>query len=112
MLAGSRPIVVRDRRFRWVFSGRPDRWGNSPSIGLLIVQEEGRGKRPLSVKLESKRWVSEEAHNGDTGWVSHRPSLLPSDVARVIEAALDSGWGSAEATHSEPPELSDYRIVP
>lgn len=112
MLGGSRPIVVRNRRFRWVFSAPKDRWGNSPRQGHLHVQEEGSPGKHLLVKLESKRWVSEEAHDGDIG-TPHVASVLPSDVARVIEAALDSGWGSAEArTRSEPPELSDYRIVP
>jgi SH3-like domain-containing protein len=112
MLAGSRRIVVRGRSFRWKFVGRNDRWGGSPQRAHLVVQEEANKGKPLSVPLESKRWVSAEAHDGDTGWVTHRASLLPSDVALLIEAALDSGWTTPDGTRLKtgPPELSDYRV--
>lgn len=111
-LKGSRPIVVRDLKFRWVFSGKKDRWGNSPCTAHVAVQEEAeRPGRAMVAWLASRNWVSEGAHDMDCGGKPHRARVTPADVRRLIEDALSGGWNpSSKVQYEVAPglALSDY----
>ena len=92
-LKGGRRIVVRDLTFRWVFSGKNDRYGNSPFEAHVAIQEDAeRPGRPLVAWLLSRNWISAESHDGATGHITHRARFTPADVRSVIESALDDRW--------------------
>lgn len=109
-LKGGRRLVVRDRAFRWNFSGAHDRYGNSPKVAHIAVQEDTeRPGRPMVAWLTSLRWT--EAHETDCGGVPHRARFTPGDARRVVEAALDAGWDPASRKQFEAAaglELADY----
>lgn len=102
-LKGSRPIVVLDIKFRWVFSGKKDRWGNSPVFAHIAVQEdvppEGKPGRAMVAWLVSNKWISAEAHDMDTGGKPHRAHVTPADVRVLIENALSEGWNPSSKVH-------------
>jgi hypothetical protein len=103
-LRGSRPIVVNDIRFRWVFSGKKDRWGNSPRVAHVAVQEDtpsGKPGRAMVAWLTSRKWISHEAHDMDSGGLPHKAHVTPADVRRIIEKALQEGWNPSSRTHHE-----------
>lgn len=118
-LKGSRTIVVRDRTFKWKFKGyggkQPMHQEGAPPDAKVVIQEAvDRPGPPLCVEVESMRWVSQEAHDMDTGHIPHMASLTPRDVRRLIEAALDAGWvPEAPGAFRGMPvvELADYRTT-
>jgi len=118
-LKGARTIVVRDRTFKWKFKGyggkQPMHQTGAPPDAKVVIQEAvDRPGLPLCVEVESLRWISQEAHDMDTGHVRHVASLTPRDVRKLIEVALDAGWvpEAPGAFRGVPPvELTDYRTV-
>lgn len=111
-LKGGRRLVVRDRVFRWSFSGKHDRFGNSPKVAHVAVQEDTeRPGLPVVAWLTSLRWVTAEAHDMDCGGVPHRARFTPGDARRVVEAALDAGWNPTSRKPYEVAaglELADF----
>lgn len=118
-LAGARTIVVRDKTFKWKFKGhggkQPDHQTGAPRFAHVVIQEgEKRNPgSPLCVYIESKRWVSQEAHDMDIGHIKHVASVTPKDVQKLIEVALDAGWQPlAKGLFRIPPtDLTDYRTM-
>ena len=116
-LKGARTIVVRNKTFKWKFSGyggkQPMHQEGAPPDAKIVIQEEAdRPGTPLCVDIESKNWVSQEAHDMDIGHVRHVASVTPKDVRKLIEVALDAGWKpEAKGTFRQIPatELTDYR---
>lgn len=106
-LKGSRPIVVCGTKFQWVFSGKKDRWGNSPRLAHVAIQEDTeKPGRAMVAWLVSSRWVSADAHDMDLGGRPHRARVTPADIRFLIEEALAGGWiPSSRKAHTATPGL-------
>lgn len=115
-LKGGRNILVAGETYRWKFKAHKDnltRYRMSPRFAHVAVQQDAeRPGRPMVAQLESSVFVSYEAHDGDTGHLDHRARFTPSDVRKLVEAALDAGWDPTSKTQFQAPEgieLTDYR---
>lgn len=64
----------------------------------------------LEAHLESRRFISDEAHNVARGGIPHQATVEPNDVRSLIEYAMESGWGFGCSTYCVPPgiHLGDY----
>lgn len=111
-LKGGRKIVVRDQEFRWTYSGKNDRWGGSCRTPHVAIQQATeRPGAAMVAYLESRRYISNEAHDLDIGGIKHQATVAPQDIRSLIERALDDGWDpTSKTTYCSPPgiELGDY----
>jgi len=109
-LKKARNIVVRGQSFKWKFSGKTDRYGNSPLRAHVVVQGPGK---PLVAWIESSLYDRVNGHNPDEGQPLHRATVAPKAVAALIERCLDAGWDPTDQTsqYVAPPEIpmTDYR---
>ena len=117
-LKKSRPIIVRDRPFRWKFKGHKDnltRYGASPQFAHIAIQEDAENPgKPMVAHVESAVFVDHETHDGDTGHIDHKARFTPGAVRVLIEACLDAGWDPSSKEAFTAPTglyLSDYKTV-
>lgn len=100
-LKGARKIIVGGKTYQWSFKGKNDRWGNSPLTGHVSIQEHAeKPGRPIVAWLRSTQWVSEDAHDGDTGCVPHVAIVTPTDIhALIVYALVEMQWDPTAKTH-------------
>jgi len=121
----ARTIIVADRTFAWMFKGyggkQPSHQEGSPPSARVIVQEKiDRPGSPLIVDIQSKRWISQDVHDMDTGHVMHRAAFTPKDARKLIETALDAGWETRCRVKGpyrfsptiDPIDFTDYTTAP
>lgn len=111
-IKGGRKIVVLGREFHWVLSGKGDSsWGEAPVTPHVIIQGNAG---LMTAFLESRRYISEDAHDLDIGGAVHTASVTPNDVRILIETALNSGWdpdSKIRYTAASGIYLSDYTTL-
>lgn len=114
-LKGGRKIVVRGLKFQWTLSGKDkgSRWGGTAHRPHVVIQmaEVERSGTPMVAYLESRRFISVDAHDLDMGGVVHRATVFPRDIRSLIEHALDDGWDpSGKVQYISPGDinLGDY----
>lgn len=108
----SRAITVKGRKFRWMIKGYSRFSGNSPEVCEITVQEDT--EKPggvLQVTLKSKTCVADPTDDNNS---VHNASLLPSDVSRLIESALNIGWDPTSPSNFNKvsvTDLKEYKVI-
>lgn len=89
----SRPLKVGGEKFRWMTgSGRGALIGTSgPCLVLTVQRDEEFPGGVMRASLRSRLWTKEHTENLDNA-PPHQASLMPMEVRRYVEFALDTGW--------------------
>jgi hypothetical protein len=93
-----RKIVVEGKEFLWKVQGSSRYLGNTPTTLTITVQElADKPGRVAQAILTSKPYLL-NPHQSDVndGLTTHKASVYPRDVAKMVRAFLISGWNPSQ----------------
>jgi hypothetical protein len=112
-LPHGRNIVVNGTRYRWMAGSAKGRIIGTSGAGITVTWQALSGAT-AQASLLSKLWQKLDDYEQEHG-SSHKVSLLPSDVRKLIEHALSKGWDTSDSKTLfklyGPLDLTDYELL-
>ena len=92
----SRLINIDGRYFRWMLQGKSKYLGHSPPVITISIQEElDKPGSTLQCTVYSKQ-IEESRQEEYERYYSHKISIIPSDIKKIIKTGIEYGWNPDE----------------